>query len=353
MLGPALGQGVAPPPDVDWTSTLLLADEHGLSGALWLAWRRHPQAMPAAVSDRLRATHQSTVGRTVQLRHQAAEAVSSLTAAGLESVLLKGAAHLAAGSLGDLGIREMADIDLLVRADDLARATSALQQIGYRRRPRSLGRRHHDVLFVSDDHAAPIEVHIAVGPPEVAAVLPTDRVMASARPVRLREVEVWTPDPEDVLVHQVLHAHVQDREHAFFGVPLRQLHTSMLLDRHWSSMVDEAAVVGRIRSAGHGAALAGHVDLVHRIFGHPLLAAGAGGALTRAHTSASLAVFALGWPTDLARNLRWATQPDYLHARYGRPPTRTGRAALPLRHLLGVLRSSRRETLHDALNRRR
>lgn len=329
-----------------------LAEEHGLGPALWGAVAAN-RAVPAGVADELRRSHRSNTGRSMVLRRELEAVVAALAARGVEVLALKGAGYLATSELGEVGIREMGDLDLAVRPRDVDAAQGALSDAGYTAVERPYGLVHHDLIYVSPHALAPVELHTAMGDPRVDACLPLEDVWARSRPVAMRGDVARIPSVEDSLVHNVLHAQVQDREHAYLGVPLRQLHTFVLGARAWTTAVDWATVDRRLTGMGHRPSWLAHLELARRIFGPDGLPDVALTWRTRAHTEAALSSFALAWPTDVARNLQYALDRQYLEARYGPLGSRRRLMSTRARHLLHVWRSDGAGALDQARSARR
>ena len=200
------------------------------------------------------------------LRQQLSDVTRQLRDAGVASILLKGAAYLAAGLFHDAAIREMADLDVLIDPANLPAAAAALESLGYRRQDRPFGIEQHDVLFISSTGVAPVELHRAIGVPAVAQLLTWDRIWRRSEAIEVGGSPTHILGPTDAMIHHVLHAQIQDYDHVYFGVPLRQLHTSLLLGRAWAGRLDEEEVIGRFTAARLQAPLLGHLDLVRRIF---------------------------------------------------------------------------------------
>jgi hypothetical protein len=330
---------------------LALAEEHSLAPALWVALRDGPP-LPAEVASRLRRAHRSNVGRELLLRRQLASVGEALGARGVDTLLLKGAAYLAA-DVFDAGAREMSDLDVVVRPVDLEAADEAMRAAGYSFVPHPYGLVHHDRMYLHPDGVAPVELHTAMGDPEVEATLPSLEVWARSQPVELAGTAVRVPSPEDALAHNVLHAQVQDRDFAYLGVPLRQLHTFVAAARAWSPHVDWAVVERRLVAAGHRRHWTGHAHLAVTIFGADGLPAVAADRSIRAHTSACLVSFGLAWPTDAARNLGYALDREYLEVRYGASRSRWRLATVRVRHLARVLRARGAHVVGDVSAPRR
>ena len=153
-----------------------LAEEHGLTPALWCATSTRGIPLPTEVHEVLRTHYLSNRGRSMLLRQQLSDVTRQLRDAGVASILLKGAAYLAAGLFHDAAIREMADLDVLIDPANLPAAAAALESLGYRRQDRPFGIEQHDVLFISSTGVAPVELHRAIGVPAVAQLLTWDRI---------------------------------------------------------------------------------------------------------------------------------------------------------------------------------
>ncbi len=117
---------------VDWDRVLALAGAvrvveavaHALLAAVALE-------LPGAVRARLAELSAAAAARNALALHELARAQEVLSAAGVPSAALKGAALLAAHH-PSIAARQLGDVDLLVRPRDLARAAAALAAAGVR-----------------------------------------------------------------------------------------------------------------------------------------------------------------------------------------------------------------------------
>ncbi|MEO8586863.1 MAG: nucleotidyltransferase family protein, partial [Acidobacteriota bacterium] len=80
--------------------------------------------------SRLQSVSRAAWYRNQLLRHRGADVVRSLESAGLETLLLKGAALVASGYV-DVGARPMSDVDILVRRRDANAAMDTLLAAGW------------------------------------------------------------------------------------------------------------------------------------------------------------------------------------------------------------------------------
>ncbi len=135
---------------------------------------------------------------------------------GLDALLLKGAA-LAYTHYPEPHLRPYADIDLLIRRDDLARAAAMLTEIGYARDVEAdaelwTGQRHY--LKMSAAGPVMVDLHWRVANPQVFAdALAFDEVWPRSVAVPSLGPHARTLAPADSLLLACLHrvAHHQDR----------------------------------------------------------------------------------------------------------------------------------------------
>jgi len=100
------------------------------------------------ILDRCAGLHRYHWSRNQMLFHRGATALDALRAAGVDSMLLKGAA-LVSAYYGDPGLRAMEDLDVWVPAGAVGRAAAALEACGWRPRYRLTP------AFLRVKHAAP------------------------------------------------------------------------------------------------------------------------------------------------------------------------------------------------------
>lgn len=340
---------VGPPerPKTAWQKAAEVALAEGLGGALWAAVRDLPPGVvPPATGAALRAAHRSALGRNLLLRRQLDEVLAVLAAAGVEPVPLKGALYLLDGTLPDLGVREMGDLDVAVAPEAFDRSVAALCRAGYRPAPGRPFAHPHELPFTGG--LAPVELHAVLGSPPIPAVVPLDAALSRAE----RRGNWARLCADDVVAHHVLHTQVQDRNHAFFGLSLRQLHTAALVLRARGGELDWDALRNRFREAGLEPVLDAWLALCRDLGGlavpPPRIPA------SRWRARAVLGVAALGgWPTDVARNLSFALGRAYLDERYGHGGRPLKLALARCRHVVRLAAADWRLAVRSTLVRRR
>lgn len=116
---------------LDWQHLMTLADRHGLRPLLY----RHlnalaPQQVPRAVFADLWAGYESNAKRNTTMAGTLLNIVQLLAANRIPALAYKGPV-LAASLYGDLALREFADLDVLLRKDDILPACRLMEAQGY------------------------------------------------------------------------------------------------------------------------------------------------------------------------------------------------------------------------------
>jgi hypothetical protein len=180
------------------------------------------------------------------------QVLERLQDAGIRVLLLKGA-YLAEQVYGDIGLRPMVDLDLLVPPEEFQRSLALLNAMGFTsERPFSDeadGALHFHAPALTKEEVA-IELHwdLVVRSSPVQIDLPG--LWGRARPITLKKGQAWTLAPEDLLLYLCVHAAYG---HEFYA-QLRSLvdiaevvhHFTQAFD--WDILIDTA---GRWR-AGRG-----------------------------------------------------------------------------------------------------
>lgn len=315
LLGSALAGDPLQIDVATWRTLAELATEHGLAAALWVSLG--PNQPPDDVGDALRAAYHRNLGRSMRIRSELRAAIVALNAADICPVPLKGAFHLLEGTFAQPAERVMADIDLLVTPSDLPAATSVMERSGYEARPWPFGY-HHEIPMVPARPGVTIELHRELGTARLTAVLPTAEYLDGCRPVERDGLRYGSARPTHVVVHNVLHAQVSDRNHHVFGLPLRQLHTFSAFVRRRGDEIDWDEVAETMDAQRTLPILAGYLDLAAAVFGlRPPIALRS--SRWRHYACAVNAAFG-GRAGDLVRNLESAFAAEYLHGRYGQRP---------------------------------
>src|SRR6185503_4889983 len=118
------------PGDLPWDEIIAQGLRLGLAAQLHSFAGSKPRIPPAA-RQRLQELNLRQAGNGVAVYEQLREILQALNRAGVNAIVLKGAA-LAAGIYQNIATRPMKDLDVLIRKDKLPLAEATLASLGYR-----------------------------------------------------------------------------------------------------------------------------------------------------------------------------------------------------------------------------
>ncbi len=226
----------------------------------------HRNLLRLGVEDRhtadLRGVWLHTWATNARLLQAATRALSALHNAGLPTVLLKGAALIAAHVVADPGSRVLGDVDVLVPFGGARTAADALAAAGWELvAPRSFEvewKRGHSTAF-ADERGSQIDLHWrATFDPADDGPLIDRRV-----PTVVGEIATSVPTAADQLVLACLHGV------GWHAAPVRWIADgTMIVHRHpeldWDLVIAEA----RRRQAAHR--IASQLELLHQLMDVPV-----------------------------------------------------------------------------------
>lgn len=199
----------------DWAAMVELTGAKNLGPLLYhrIGQGGLEEAVPAVVRQQLRARYLTQAGLGVLYYGHVQSLLRALRGRDLPVIVLKGA-HLARHVYENPALRAMADIDLLLRREDLSAAFRAATELGYRparkiRIDRNFRRRHLPRMTKTD--AFPVELHWRIDHAEEAKI-PPDELWERAVETEYAGVPALSLAPEDLLLHLCEHTATQ---HAF------------------------------------------------------------------------------------------------------------------------------------------
>ena len=241
---------LAPLTHRQWADLLRQADAHQVTP---LVHRRLQDIdartpVPEWVLRRTGASYDRAAGRNREIYSELGEVLAALRSVDVLVIVLKGA-QLAATVYPDPALRSMADIDLLVRREDIARTAAVLLALGFRQTEPTDGDENYDVHF----HLRPflrhagwtIEVHRGLDRPISDIGTDMSGIWQRAREAQVAGVPVLVLAPEDLLLHLCLHITLQHR----FRVGLRHLIDLPMVVTHFNTAMSWDAFVARARHA--------------------------------------------------------------------------------------------------------
>lgn len=194
----------------DWQRVARLAEAEGATAVLWRLLRPHAAQLPAELVTFLQARTMLADYRMQRLATRAQETIVALRAAGIDVLLLKGAA---VGALHDATFRQrpMTDVDLLIHETDAERAKTCVRASGWQEMADS---RLHDLLQ-GHQHLPPfvdptleglrLELHTRLLPPDSSFALTAEDMLAHSRPAAATFHGARVPDDARLLVHTAVH----------------------------------------------------------------------------------------------------------------------------------------------------
>jgi hypothetical protein len=187
-----------------WRTAVEFDDvDHGSTRLLPLVYRNlGADAFDAEVAGRLKGLYRRSWSHNQLIFKRAAEAISVLAGAGIETLVTKGAS-LALLSYGDVGVRPMDDVDVLVPLDRTVEAIEALSAAGWEpdhADPAAWTRVHHSLGFAGADRGQ-VDLHwFSLWQPAS-----DEPLWAASAPLELAGVATRAPSPADQLLLACVH----------------------------------------------------------------------------------------------------------------------------------------------------
>jgi Uncharacterised nucleotidyltransferase len=196
------------PADVDWDQFLRRAQRLRVAALVRPTLTRLVDAsrVPPEVLRRLDQVYYERALRNARLGASLAEVLAAFSRQGAPVIVLKGAS-LAEHVYGDIAVRPMRDLDVLVRPRDLDLADRLVRELGYvpdeSYRTADWYRRHHHHLvpYRSGDGSSILEVHHHIFPPAPDLRVPIEDLWQRARQADLGFGAALVLAPADLLLH--------------------------------------------------------------------------------------------------------------------------------------------------------
>ncbi len=197
---------------------------------------------------RLRRIYLQSAGRAMHLYHDLGKVLGMLRHANIPVTVLKGA-YLAERVYGNIALRPMGDVDVLVHKDDLMRVEAALLGMGYV--PAECQRRitedNYQFVYGLPDRELFVGVHWNFLPSMYRFKIDMDGQWTRSRQAIIAGVEVSVLCPEDLLLYLCFHA----SKH-LFEMGLKPLYDISETIRHFGNEIDWKQV--QLRSGQWGEA---------------------------------------------------------------------------------------------------
>jgi Uncharacterised nucleotidyltransferase len=194
---------------INWDTAISLADVHSVMPILYSTLKQEGQI---EVPEALYACFQANIWNNLTLAGELLRLINLLEAQGVAAIPLKGP-MLAVQVYGDLGLRAFADLDLLVRPEDVPRTRDILLNSGYRINwtlPSSaesawLRIKERQLSFSQSHGSVLVDLHWGLLPDYCSGASGLEAVWSRRQNVGLGGQSVPVLSPEDLLVYLCAH----------------------------------------------------------------------------------------------------------------------------------------------------
>ena len=222
-------------------------------------------AMPEEIRDEFAAVYRTTLVSNLRLRNEQATLLARLAEQGIEAVAVKGVA-LALRYYGNLALRPVGDIDLLVRRSQIEPGAAILREMGYVALPgsghaRAFGALRNRALVYLKEGGPTVELHwdLASVPP-YARRFATPAIWERSQRIAVGSAEARYLDPADELRYLCFHYAAQHyAERLIWLVDIAELVRALPADWDWLVFVNET------REAGLALPVVYALDLAQRL----------------------------------------------------------------------------------------
>jgi hypothetical protein len=197
---------------IDWDHLLHTALLHGMTPLVyWHLYRTCAEAVPPSAMDQLRRHFEGNVGHSLRLTGELIQILTLLDAHEIAAIPYKGPV-LAASIYGNVALRQVNDLDILIRRRDVFRARDLLLSRGYRPKfpltpaqEQAALRSMYAFGFINDEHGVTVEIHWGLARRHFSFPLDLDALWERLEPVSLAGKTVRHLAPEDLLLVLCLH----------------------------------------------------------------------------------------------------------------------------------------------------
>ena len=195
-----------------WEYVATAADRLEVVPVLARQLERSMTLVPTRVSAQLDAGCEHVEAAGVYQRERMEPVLTGLQRANIDFLLLKGAA-LDTLLFDHPGMRPMADVDLLIRPEDVGRADALLRELGCTPGADLLNDDFYPRFYYEREYFTPdcppvkIDLHVRpFRPLRYARTVPDDALWEDPLSVRIGSCDVAIPNPTHMLIHLAVHA---------------------------------------------------------------------------------------------------------------------------------------------------
>jgi hypothetical protein len=198
--------------ELDWPYLSQKALRHGLMPLLYRNLKSTcPNAVPEAVLGQLRQYFLANAARNLFLTEELLELLHLFEAHGIPAIPYKGPV-LAASIYGDLTLRQVSDLDILIRKEDMLEARDLLVPLGYRpqfelthAQAAAYQRSQYEFLLIRNKGRLTVELKWEIVDRFFSFPMDYECLWGRLKPISLDGKEVLTFSPEDLLLILCVH----------------------------------------------------------------------------------------------------------------------------------------------------
>jgi hypothetical protein len=212
---------------IQWDELLRMAWLHRVLPLLyWHLWQIGRDTVPEPVLDKLRTVFSRNAGRNLRLMREVHEILGLLAANHISAIPYKGPV-LAQQIYGNLALREIGDLDIMVRKEDFAGAQALLRRRGYQpqeqltaAQERIMLRSDCNQVLVHQQTGEILELHWAITGPRFTSPVDLDELWVRVEHKTVGRTRVLALSPEDLLLVLCYHGsrHMWERLEWITGV---------------------------------------------------------------------------------------------------------------------------------------
>ncbi len=201
---------------LNWEEVLESASWYGISPLLYknLNDIYEGHFVPREIMDKLRADYHRNLAWNMYIYEELKRILDAFHEKGVEVIILKGVA-LAKFVYGDISLRPMGDIDLMVKKEDLPYAEKIMLELGYlfqvNKSSEWYKENHNHIEYTNQEKNIPVEIHwhrSNKSHPDRICVNDTSIIEGwweHAKNIEFNGIKALILSPEDLILHLCLH----------------------------------------------------------------------------------------------------------------------------------------------------
>ena len=190
---------------VNWSYVLKTGGRHGMLSLVYLHLKDEDEiAIPSWVTERLEDFYYRIIYRNMRIYSLLKLILKGLSDRRIPVILLKGVA-LAEQVYGNIGLRPMYDIDILIKKEDTERAAKLLAELHCSPDLRSEEGKSYHNRYLNQDSTIGIEVHWDIENTPNPFTINIDEIWKRAQSADIPGIQALILSPEDLILYLCLH----------------------------------------------------------------------------------------------------------------------------------------------------